>query len=125
MHKNHYFNPKTASLLWVLLVSFALFLNRASGAGNALNKENEIKIIETTSHSLTFDFHLINLRADSVKIDGRLFYRFSFLDKSSDFSPNRPELPFAVLPVGIPPGAHAEISVLGTETKQQIGRAHV
>ena len=118
MHKNHYFNPKTASLLWVLLVSFALFLNRAAGAGNALNKENEIKIIETTSHSLTFDFHLINLRADSVKIDGRLFYRFSFLDKSSDFSPNRPELPFAVLPVGIPPGAHAKISVLGTETKQ-------
>ncbi len=115
MLKKH--TPNRLPSLQLLIVLGILFvLNRSAFSGGEALRESAVKIIAFTNHSLTLDFHLTNLQDDSVKIGGRLFHQFFFLD-ATDGLLRGPDVPTVLLPVGIPPHARVRIRILDAQSK--------
>ena len=115
MPGKHYFNR--LFLLRILVLSAGLlFLNQISFSYDGNFEESPVKIIASTDHSLTVDFYLKNLQDDSVKIDGKIYHRFSFLRSTGGFKAG-PDIPTSVLPIGIPPHARVSVRVLNVQLK--------
>ncbi|NOY78289.1 MAG: type IX secretion system sortase PorU [Calditrichaeota bacterium] len=114
MVRKHYFDRFFVFRLLVLLGLIFAF-NRLVFSGSEALEKSPVKIIASSDHSLTLDYDLLNLQDDSVKIGGRIFHRFFFLD-ATDGVTTGPDVPVTVLPIGIPPHARVKIQLLKTES---------
>jgi len=115
MLKKHNFDRLFVFQLLIVL-GILFVLNRSAFSGGEALEESPVKIIASTDHSLILDFYLKSLQDDSVKIGGRIFHRFFFLDATDGVSAG-PDLPAILLPIGVPPHARVKIHILEVESK--------
>ena len=91
---------KPSLIFWIFA---ATFLSAA---------ERDAQVTQTSERQMTIVYRLADFKLDTVQVNGASAVRPVFENAISLHAPGAPQLPTRVFVVGVPSGAHAEVSVI-------------